>query len=207
MFYAPGETEPLPIHGTAEAQPHFFHDQDTVLWGMKKTLYVPAPASRQLLSRGFRRGSERCGFWGAGRWWSRARDGTGRGTRTPAASRARAPPTSRALTCRPSRNHRLPVSLSLRRRILVPPPQFTHASLAHKGQRLRRIRRMNTLGHRFLIYTFTSRPCCRLAVLAWLAGWLDLLGLAGRRGIVDGMHRRYTRAPRESGLPNEQAAG
>ena len=40
MFYAPGETEPLPIHGTAEAQPHFFHDQDTVLWGMKKTLYV-----------------------------------------------------------------------------------------------------------------------------------------------------------------------
>ena len=40
MFYAPGETEPLPIHGTAEAQPHFFHDQETVLWGMKKTLYV-----------------------------------------------------------------------------------------------------------------------------------------------------------------------
>jgi hypothetical protein len=34
MFYAPGETEPLPIHGTAEAQPYFFHDHDTILWSV-----------------------------------------------------------------------------------------------------------------------------------------------------------------------------
>jgi hypothetical protein len=46
LFYAPGETQPLPIHGTAEAQPYFFHDHDTILWGMKKTLEVVESGER-----------------------------------------------------------------------------------------------------------------------------------------------------------------
>eukprot|EP01043_Picozoa_sp_COSAG02_P010451 COSAG02_NODE_367_length_23739_cov_16.775127_9_plen_198_part_00 len=46
LFYAPGETQPLPIHGTAEAQPHYFHDHDTMLWGMKKTLEVVESGER-----------------------------------------------------------------------------------------------------------------------------------------------------------------
>ena len=32
-FYAPGEVEPLPILGTSETSPHFFHDEATLVWG------------------------------------------------------------------------------------------------------------------------------------------------------------------------------
>lgn len=46
LFYAPGETRPLPIHGTVEAQPHYFHDHDTMLWGMRKTLEVVESGER-----------------------------------------------------------------------------------------------------------------------------------------------------------------
>eukprot|EP00927_Polykrikos_kofoidii_P037813 TRINITY_DN32017_c0_g1_i1.p1 TRINITY_DN32017_c0_g1~~TRINITY_DN32017_c0_g1_i1.p1 ORF type:complete len:188 (+),score=34.98 TRINITY_DN32017_c0_g1_i1:220-783(+) len=46
LFFAPGETQPLLIHGTVNAQPHYFHDHDTILWGMQKTLEVVESGER-----------------------------------------------------------------------------------------------------------------------------------------------------------------
>lgn len=45
-FYAPGEDAPLPIQGTSEGSPHFFHDEPTLVWGMRKALAVVASGER-----------------------------------------------------------------------------------------------------------------------------------------------------------------
>ena len=45
-FYAPGEDTPLPIQGTSEGSPHFFHDEATLVWGMRKALEVVASGER-----------------------------------------------------------------------------------------------------------------------------------------------------------------
>ena len=45
-FYAPGEEVPLPILGSSESSPHFFHDEATLLWGARKALEVVASGER-----------------------------------------------------------------------------------------------------------------------------------------------------------------
>lgn len=45
-FFAPGEDEPLPILGTSETSPHFFHDETTLVWGAKKAIEVVATGER-----------------------------------------------------------------------------------------------------------------------------------------------------------------
>jgi hypothetical protein len=45
-FYAPGEDRPLPIHGTSDGSPHFFHDEATMLWGLEKMVEVVRTGQR-----------------------------------------------------------------------------------------------------------------------------------------------------------------
>lgn len=45
-FYAPGEEVPLPILGTSETSPHFFHDETTLVWGARKALEVVKSGAR-----------------------------------------------------------------------------------------------------------------------------------------------------------------
>lgn len=45
-FYAPGEEVPLPILGTSESSPHFFHDEATLVWGARKALEVVKSGAR-----------------------------------------------------------------------------------------------------------------------------------------------------------------
>lgn len=45
-FYAPGEKTPLPILGTSETSPHFFHDEATLVWGARKALEVVESGER-----------------------------------------------------------------------------------------------------------------------------------------------------------------
>jgi len=45
-FYAQREETPLPIHGTSEGSPHFFHDESTLAWGIEKMLQVVASGER-----------------------------------------------------------------------------------------------------------------------------------------------------------------
>jgi len=45
-FFAPGERHPLPIHGTSETSPHFFHDDATLKWGLEKMLEVVRTGQR-----------------------------------------------------------------------------------------------------------------------------------------------------------------
>ena len=47
LFYAPGEeARPLPIHGSKDAQPHYLHDEATLLWGVNTAIGAVASGAR-----------------------------------------------------------------------------------------------------------------------------------------------------------------
>ena len=46
LFFPPGEKEMLPILGTSDDSPHFLHDEDTVVWGMRTCLEAVASGAR-----------------------------------------------------------------------------------------------------------------------------------------------------------------
>ena len=45
-FFAPGEDQPLPVLGTSKTSPHFFHDADTLKWGMETAIKAVETGAR-----------------------------------------------------------------------------------------------------------------------------------------------------------------
>ena len=46
LWFAPGERHRLLVHGTNSEFPHFFHDEETLEWGMRKVLEIVASGER-----------------------------------------------------------------------------------------------------------------------------------------------------------------
>jgi hypothetical protein len=46
LFFAPGEDDPLPIHGNSDNSPYFLHDDATLKWAMETTLEAVLTGAR-----------------------------------------------------------------------------------------------------------------------------------------------------------------